>query len=64
MSWILYTIAATLFQTFRNLKQKGLNKNLDVLTTPWSRYILPLPLALFVAAKTFFLASELFIFTA
>ena len=62
MSWILYTIAATLFQTFRNLEQKGLNKNLDVLTTSWSRYILPLPLALFVAAKTFSLASELFIF--
>ena len=53
MSWILYTIAATALQTFRNLEQKGLNKKLDVLTVSWSRYILPLPFALVVAVCTF-----------
>lgn len=62
MSWIIYTIAATAFQTFRNLEQKSLNKKLDSLTVSWSRYILPLPIALIVAAYTFSQVSNLFIF--
>lgn len=53
MSWIFYTIAAAALQTFRNLEQKSLNKKLDLLTVSWSRYILPFPLAIFVAGKTY-----------
>lgn len=46
MSWIFYTIAAAILQSFRNLEQKALNKKLDVLTVTWSRFILPLPFAI------------------
>lgn len=48
MSWIFYTIAAATLQTFRNLEQKALSKKLDSLTVSWSRFILPLPLAIAV----------------
>ncbi len=53
MSWIFYTIAATILQTFRNLEQKSLNKKLDYLTVSWSRFILPLPLSIAVVAYSF-----------
>jgi uncharacterized membrane protein len=52
MSWIIYTITATILQTYRNLEQKYLNQKLDSLTVCWSRFILPLPLALIVVIKT------------
>lgn len=52
MSWIFYTIAATILQTFRNLEQKALNKKLDSLTVSWSRFILPLPFAILVFSYT------------
>ena len=61
MSWVLYTFAATILQTFRNLEQKKLNKKLDSLTVSWSRFILPLPFAIIIVANTFFV-SKLFIF--
>ena len=61
MSWILYTIAATLLQTFRNLEQKSLNKKLDAFTVSWSRFILPLPFAIIVVALTFLSVSQEFI---
>lgn len=53
MSWIFYTIAATILQTFRNLEQKSLNKTLDYLTVSWSRFILPFPLAIAVVVFSF-----------
>jgi len=46
MSWIIFTILATILQTFRTLEQKTLNKKLDLLTVSWSRFILPFPIAL------------------
>jgi len=46
MLWVIFTITATIFQTFRNLEQKSLNQKLDTLTVSWSRFILPLPAAL------------------
>ncbi len=61
MSWILYTIAATALQTFRNLEQKGLNKKLDALTVSWSRFILPLPFAIMVVAFTYLKVSQEFV---
>jgi len=54
MTWIFYTIAAIILQTFRNLEQKSLAKKLDSLTVSWSRFILPLPAALAV----FFYTSQ------
>ena len=60
MSWVIYTIAATVFQTFRNLEQKNLNKKLDYLTVSWSRFILPFPLAISVIICTFPLVSKWF----
>jgi len=62
MSWVIYTIAATILQTFRNLEQKSLNKKLDSLTVSWSRFILPLPFAISVMTYTFSLVSKWFIF--
>lgn len=53
MTWILYTLAAIIFQTIRNLEQKNLNKTLDAITTSWSRFILPFPFAAFVVFYTF-----------
>ena len=61
MLWILYTIAATILQTFRNLEQKGLNKTLDSFTVSWSRFILPLPFAIITVACTSTLVSKWFI---
>lgn len=62
MLWIPYTIAATIFQTFRNLEQKNLNKKLDSLTVSWSRFILPLPLAIAVVCASLPLVNQSFIF--
>lgn len=61
MSWIFYTIAAVIFQTFRNLEQKSLNKKLDALTVSWSRFILPLPFAIAAAIYSFSSVSNQFI---
>jgi drug/metabolite transporter (DMT)-like permease len=61
MSWILYTIAATAFQTFRNLEQKAMNVRLDALTVSWSRYLLPLPFGLIVIGYTSSLVDKWFI---
>ncbi len=52
MLWIIFTIAATILQTFRNLEQKSLNKKLDTLTVSWSRFILPLPFAIATVVLT------------
>lgn len=46
MTWIFLTISATILQTFRNIEQKNLGKKLDALSASWSRFILPLPLAI------------------
>ncbi len=62
MSWIFFTIAAVIFQTFRNLEQKALNKKLDALTVSWSRFILPLPFALLCAGYSFSSVGYHFIF--
>lgn len=62
MLWIPFTIGATILQTFRNLEQKSLNNKLDSLTVCWSRFILPLPFAIVVAAYTFSLVSKWFVF--
>ncbi len=62
MSWILYTIAAVILQTFRNLEQKSLNKKLDSLTVSWSRFILPLPFAIIVVGYTCLLVTKSFVF--
>ena len=61
MSWILYTITATILQNFRNLEQKNLNKKLDALTVSWSRFILPLPFAILTAIYTFSILTNQFI---
>jgi drug/metabolite transporter (DMT)-like permease len=61
MSWVLYTIAATILQSFRNLEQKHLNKKLDAFTVSWSRFILPMPFALVVVYFTFFAVSKSFV---
>lgn len=61
MLWIIFTIAATILQTFRTLEQKDLNKKLDILTVSWSRFILPLPAALVVVLCTFSLVNHKFI---
>lgn len=62
MAWIFYTLAATIFQTFRNLEQKNLNRKLDELTVSWSRFILPLPLSIAAIFFTYNLVSYKFIF--
>lgn len=46
MSWIILTMLGATIQSFRNLEQRSLNKKLDALTVSWSRFILPLPLAI------------------
>lgn len=61
MSWIFFTIAATILQTFRTLEQKNLNKKLDLLTVSWSRFILPLPVALGFVLCTFSSVNHEFI---
>jgi uncharacterized membrane protein len=62
MSWIIFTIAASTLQAFRNLEQKHLNKKLDTLTVTWSRFLLPLPAAIAVVFCSFSLVSNQFIF--
>lgn len=62
MTWILFTIAAAILQTFRNIEQKSLNQKLDSLTVSWSRFILPLPIAIFVVIKSFNIINQQFIF--
>ena len=62
MSWILYTVAAVIFQTFRNLEQKALSKKLDAITVAWSRFILPAPFALLVVIYGFSSVGNKFIF--
>ncbi len=62
MLWIIFTIAATILQTFRNLEQKNLNKKLDTLTVSWSRFILPLPFAILTVLFTALEVKEEFIF--
>ncbi len=62
MFWIIFTIAASVLQAFRNLEQKHLNKKLDTLTVTWSRFLLPLPAAIAVVFCSFSLVSNQFIF--
>jgi drug/metabolite transporter (DMT)-like permease len=62
MSWILYTLIGATLQTFRNLEQKKLNQKLDTLTVSWSRFILPLPIALVVVFLTLPSVGGQFIF--
>ena len=62
MSWIIFTILATILQSFRNLEQKSLNKRLDALTVSWSRFIIPLPFAIIVAVSSFYQLDSEFIF--
>lgn len=64
MSWIFYTIAATILQTLRNLEQKALSRNLDALTVSWSRFILPLPFALLAIFYNYDGINSRFIFYA
>ena len=52
MLWILFTILATFFQTFRNIEQKHLGKKIDALSASWSRFILPFPLAIITVFYT------------
>ncbi|MDX2082384.1 MAG: EamA family transporter [Rickettsiales bacterium] len=62
MSWTLFTFFAVILQTFRNLEQKNLNKKLDTLTVSWSRFILPLPLAIIGVTYSFLTVDNWFIF--
>lgn len=62
MSWVIFTILATILQSFRNLEQKSLNKRLDALTVSWSRFIIPLPFAIIVVILTFYQLDNKFIF--
>lgn len=62
MSWVIFTILATILQSFRNLEQKSLNKRLDALTVSWSRFIIPLPFAIIVAVSSFYQLDSEFIF--
>jgi len=62
MSWVIFTILATILQSFRNLEQKSLNKRLDALTVSWSRFIIPLPFAIIVVILTFYQFDNKFIF--
>lgn len=62
MTWIFYTIAAIILQTFRNLEQKALAKKLDSLTVSWSRFILPWPFAIAVFICTFHSVNNQFIY--
>lgn len=50
---IIFTIIGAVLQTFRNLEQKALSQKLDTLTVSWSRFILPLPLAITAVFLTF-----------
>lgn len=52
MIWILCTIIAATLQSFRNLEQKHLSKNINAFTVSWSRFILPLPFALITVIYT------------
>ena len=62
MMWIFYTISAVILQTFRNLEQKALSKKLDSLTVSWSRFILPLPIALAVFFYTYKIVNWQFVY--
>jgi drug/metabolite transporter (DMT)-like permease len=60
---IIFTIIGAFLQTFRNLEQKALSKKLDTLTVSWSRFILPLPLAILTVFLTFSsVGSQFFIY--
>lgn len=61
MTWIFYTLVAIAFQTLRNIEQKHLNKTLDSITTSWSRFILPFPIAIIVVFLTFSSAKYSFV---
>lgn len=61
MLWIIFTIAAVILQSFRNLEQKFLNKKLDGLTVTWSRFLLPFPLALIAVLCSHSLVGNKFI---
>jgi len=61
MFWIIFTIAAATLQAFRNLEQKYLNQKLDALTVTWSRFLLPLPLAIAAVSCSFNSVSNQFI---
>lgn len=43
--WVGLTLTATIFQVFRSLEQKNLNKHVDSYTATAARFFLPLPLA-------------------
>lgn len=62
MSWIFFTLAAVIFQTFRNLEQKSLAKKIDAFTVSWSRFILPFPLAAIALLYSFHNVGSPFIF--
>jgi uncharacterized membrane protein len=62
MLWIFYTILGALLQSFRNLQQKVLNKNADVLTTSWARFILPFPIAILVVLNSSAYINNQFVF--
>lgn len=60
---IIFTIIGAILQTFRNLEQKALSQKLDTLTVSWSRFILPLPLAIIAVFLTFpHVDSQFFIY--
>ena len=52
MLWIFCTIVASLSQVFRNLLQRKIDKNVDLLTASWSRFIFIFPLALIFVTYT------------
>jgi len=58
---IIFTIIGAILQTFRNLEQKALSKKFDTLTVSWSRFILPLPLAIIAVFLTFSNVGQQFI---
>jgi len=51
--WIILTILAVFFQTFRNLEQKNLAKKVDAITSSWARFMLPFPIAIITVCLTF-----------
>ena len=51
--WIILTLLAVFFQTFRNLEQKNLSKKVDAITSSWARFILPFPISIILALLTF-----------
>lgn len=51
--WIILTLLAVFFQTFRNLEQKNLSKKVDAITSSWARFIMPFPIAIILVLLTF-----------